>query len=126
MTQNIKENVELIIVSILSALVYLYVIHPILENISPVLTFTSNGVGLGVLSMAITITILSVAYSVMKPIIIFLLYAPVPFLWYIKEEGLMSFFANVILLFLRHTPNKYLPEKYHPKNVNIEKYENND
>lgn len=125
MTQKIKENVELAIVSILSALVYLYVVHPILEDINPILTFNSNGVGLGLFSMAITIMILSVAYSVAKPMIRFLLYAPVPFLWYIKEEGIILFFANVGLLFLRRVPNKYLSKKYRPENIDLEEYRNN-
>ncbi len=118
MTRNIRDNVELVIVSILSALVYLYVVHPILEDINPVLTFNSNGVGLGILSMAITITILSVAYSIMKPVIIFLLYAPLPFIDYIRDYGLVPFLSNVGLTFLIIIPNKYLPEKYYPENIN--------
>lgn len=74
MIQKAKEYIELAIVSILSALVYLYVVHPILEDLNPILTFNSNGVGLGIISMTITITVLSVAYSVAKPTIGFLIY----------------------------------------------------
>lgn len=99
MTQKLSEYVELVIVSILSALVYLYVVHPILEDINPVLTFNSNGSGLGILSMAITITILSVAYSVSKPIIRFLIYIPIMFISLVYSLGPKIFIAQIGVLF---------------------------
>ncbi len=43
MEKKPSEYVELAIVSILSALVYLYVVHPILANVAPILTFSSSG-----------------------------------------------------------------------------------
>lgn len=43
MRQKPSESIELAIVSILSALVYLYVVHPILMDVVPILTFSSSG-----------------------------------------------------------------------------------
>lgn len=44
MEKNPRENVELAIVSILSAFVYLHVVHPILAAVATIFTFISGGI----------------------------------------------------------------------------------
>lgn len=123
MIQKIKEYIELAIVSILSALVYLYVVHPILEDINPILTFNSNGVGLGIISMTITITVLSVAYSITKPMVVFFIQILSIIFEYVRESGVKLVLADIGLLFLIRIPNEYLPEKYHPENIDLQELE---
>lgn len=134
MKRKPSEYIEIAIVSILSILIYLYVVHPILEDINPILTFNSSGSGLGPLSMTVTGVILFISYyfikitiiHVIKPSVEFLIYLPTPFIKFIHSHGIKLFLVNVILLSLFIIPNKYLPERLYPENTDLQGYEEHD
>lgn len=109
MKEKPREYIELAMIYIIMAVVYIYIVHPILLDVAPFLAFQSSegfdrhAGGLGPYTLAATLVAGVFIYYVVIKIVI--------------EDGIISLFAFLSLLTLIFIPNRTLPEKYHPGTI---------
>lgn len=113
--------VELVVITVASIVFFFYVLHPILADVAPILTFSSGTGelhrrgGLGPVSLAATAVIGVVSYVITRYAII-----------YMVNNSIKSFFVNTVLMVLVFIPDKYIPEKHRLKNIDLAETEEHD
>ncbi|WP_248909623.1 hypothetical protein [Halocatena marina] len=116
MKEKPSKYIKLAVIYVVMAVVYIYIIHPFLLDVAPFLTFQpSDGFdrhsgGLGPFSLAATLVAGVFIYHIVIKTLI--------------EDGVITLVAFFLLLALVLTPNKILPEKYHPGTITQQDIEN--